>query len=153
MTSFICLRPKLPSGREHNRLTPRGLLVVIRALVEEAARQKLEPEAIMPVASDDSGTLRRRLAGTGLEGAVVGKTGTLTAEVDGGMASLAGIVYTKDAGQVVFVILDQGNHIWEHRQLEDQLLAEVVNSLALPRAIASPTPRQLLSASALRISK
>ena len=140
------------SGREHNRLTPRGLLAVIRALVEEAARQNLEPEAIMPVASDDSGTLRRRLAGTGLEGAVVGKTGTLTSEVDGGMASLAGIVYTKDAGRVVFVILDQGNHIWEHRQLEDQLLADVVNTLAKPRAIASPTPRQLLSASGLRIS-
>ena len=77
----------------------------------------------------------------------------LTSEVDGGMASLAGIVYTKDAGRVVFVILDQGNHIWEHRQLEDQLLAEVVNTLATPRAIASPTPRQLLSASGLRISR
>lgn len=139
------------SGREHNRLTPRGLLAIIRALVAEAARQNLKPEDIMPVASDDSGTLRRRLAGTGLEGAVVGKTGTLTAEVDGGMASLAGIVYTKDAGQVVFVILDQGNHIWEHRQLEDQLLAEVINTLAQPRVVASPTPRQLLSASSLRI--
>jgi D-alanyl-D-alanine carboxypeptidase/D-alanyl-D-alanine-endopeptidase (penicillin-binding protein 4) len=141
------------SGREHNRLTPRGLLTVIRALVEEAARQNLKPEDIMPVASDDSGTLRRRLAGTGLEGAVVGKTGTLTAEVDGGMASLAGIVYTKDAGEVVFVILDQGNHIWEHRQLEDQLLAEVITTLATPRVVASPTPRQLLSASGLRISE
>jgi D-alanyl-D-alanine carboxypeptidase/D-alanyl-D-alanine-endopeptidase (penicillin-binding protein 4) len=139
------------SGREHNRLTPRGMLAVIRALVAEAARQNLKPEDIMPVASDDSGTLRRRLAGTGLEGAVVGKTGTLTAEVDGGMASLAGIVYTKDAGQVAFVILDQGNHIWEHRQLEDQLLAEVINTLAQPRVVASPTPRQLLSSSSLRI--
>jgi len=141
------------SGREHNRLTPRGLLTVIRALVQEAARQNLKPEDIMPVASDDKGTLRRRLAGTGLEGAVVGKTGTLTAEVDGGMASLAGIVYTKDAGDVVFVILDQGNHIWEHRQLEDQLLADVINTLATPRVVASPTPRQLLSASGLRISE
>ncbi len=141
------------SGRERNRLTPRGLLKVIRALVEEAARQKLQPEDIMPVASDDAGTLRRRLTGTGLEGAVVGKTGTLTSEVDGGMASLAGLVYTGDAGHhVVFVILDQGNRIWENRQLEDQLLAEVVNTLAAPRAIASPTPRQLLSSTSLKIS-
>jgi D-alanyl-D-alanine carboxypeptidase/D-alanyl-D-alanine-endopeptidase (penicillin-binding protein 4) len=141
------------SGREHNRMTPRGLLTVIRALVEEAARQNLRPEDIMPVASDDTGTLRRRLAGTGLEGAVVGKTGTLTSEVDGGMASLAGIVYTYDKGMIVFAILDQGNRIWDNRQMEDQLLSEVVNSQAAPLPIASPERRQLLPSSSLRIEK
>lgn len=134
------------SGREHNRLTPRDLLTVIRALIEEAKRQGLEPTDIMPVASDDAGTLRRRLAGTGLEGAVVAKTGTLTAEVDGGMASLAGIVYTQDQGLVIFVILDQGNRIWDNRQLEDQLLAEVVTTNATPQVVAGPTPRRLLPA-------
>ncbi len=134
------------SGREHNRLTPRDLLTVIRALIEEAKRQGLEPTDIMPVASDDAGTLRRRLAGTGLEGAVVAKTGTLTAEVDGGMASLAGIVYTQDQGLVLFAILDQGNRIWDNRQLEDQLLAEVVTTNATPQVVAGPTPRRLLPA-------
>lgn len=141
------------SGRERNRMTPRGLLTVIRALVEEAARQGLRPEDIMPVASDDTGTLRRRLAGTGLEGAVVGKTGTLTSEVDGGMASLAGIVYTYDKGMIVFAILDQGNRIWDNRQMEDQLLSEVINSQAAPLAIANPERRQLLPSSNLRIEK
>jgi D-alanyl-D-alanine carboxypeptidase/D-alanyl-D-alanine-endopeptidase (penicillin-binding protein 4) len=134
------------SGREHNRMTPRELLTVIRALIEEAKRQGLEPSDIMPVASDDAGTLRRRLAGTGLEGAVVAKTGTLTAEVDGGMASLAGIVYTQDQGPIIFAILDQGNRIWDNRQLEDQLLAEVVTTTATPQVIAGPTPRRLLPA-------
>ncbi|MDT4953163.1 MAG: hypothetical protein QOJ02_1301 [Acidobacteriota bacterium] len=132
------------SGREHNRLTPRDLLTVIRALIEEAKRQGLEPADIMPVASDDAGTLRRRLAGTGLEGAVVAKTGTLTSEVDGGMASLAGIVYTQDEGIILFAIMDQGNRIWDNRQLEDQLLAEVVTTQATPQVIAGPTPRRLL---------
>jgi D-alanyl-D-alanine carboxypeptidase/D-alanyl-D-alanine-endopeptidase (penicillin-binding protein 4) len=141
------------SGREHNRMTPRGLLAVIRALVEEAARQGLRPEDIMPVASDDTGTLRRRLAGTGLEGAVIGKTGTLTSEVDGGMASLAGIVYTYDKGMIVFAILDQGNRIWDNRQMEDQLLSEVINSNAAPLVIANPARRQLLPSSSLRIEK
>jgi D-alanyl-D-alanine carboxypeptidase/D-alanyl-D-alanine-endopeptidase (penicillin-binding protein 4) len=141
------------SGREHNRMTPRGLLTVIRALVEEAARHNLQPEDIMPVASDDSGTLRRRLAGTGLEGAVVGKTGTLTSEVDGGMASLAGIVYTEDKGMIVFAILDQGNRIWDNRQMEDQLLAEIIKSQATPIIIAGSTRRQLLPASNLQIEK
>lgn len=141
------------SGREHNRMTPRGLLTTIRALIEEAARQGLKPEDIMPVASDDTGTLRRRLAGTGLEGAVVGKTGTLTSEVDGGMASLAGIVYTEDKGTIAFAILDQGNRIWDSRQMEDQLLSEVINSQAKPLVISNSTRRQLLPSSNLRIEK
>ena len=141
------------SGREHNRMTPRGLLAVIRALIVEANRQGLQLSDIMPVASDDAGTLRRRLAGTGLEGAVVAKTGTLTHEVDGGMASLAGIVYTKDSGIIVFAIMDQGNRIWDNRQLEDQLLAEVVVTQATPQVVASPTPRQLLPSSELQIVK
>jgi len=139
------------SGREHNRMTPRGLLMVVRALVDEAKRQGLQPEDILAVASDDKGTLRRRMAGTSLEGAVVGKTGTLTQEVDGGMASLAGIVYTKDAGTIVFAILDQGNKIADNRQMEDQLLTEVVTSQAMPRVVASPTPRQFLPPSELRL--
>ena len=141
------------TGRQHNRLTPRDLLTVIRALIIEAKRQGLEPADIMPVASDDAGTLRRRLAGTGLEGAVVAKTGTLTQEVDGGMASLAGIVYTQDKGIIVFAIMDQGNRIWDNRQLEDQLLAEVVSTHATPQVIASPTPRRLLPAINVSVSE
>jgi D-alanyl-D-alanine carboxypeptidase/D-alanyl-D-alanine-endopeptidase (penicillin-binding protein 4) len=139
------------SGREHNRMTPRGLITVIRGLIEEANRQGLDASDIMPIASDDAGTLHRRLAGTGLEGAVVGKTGTLTSEVDGGMASLAGVVYTKDAGAVLFAILDQGNRISDHRQLEDQLLSEVVRSRSTPRIVASPTPRRLRPTSDVQI--
>lgn len=139
------------SGREHNRMTARGLVAVLRALVEEARRQGLEPTDIMPVASDDAGTLRRRLTGTGLEGAVVGKTGTLTAEVDGGMTSLGGLVYTEDAGLILFAILDQGNRISDHRQMEDQLLTDAILAQARPRAVAVPTPRQLLPTVDLKI--
>ncbi len=139
------------SGREHNRMTARGLITVLRALVEELRRQGMEPTDIMPVASDDAGTLRRRLAGTGLEGAVVGKTGTLTSEVDGGMSSLAGLVYTQDAGIILFAILDQGNRISDHRQMEDQLLADAIKAQATPRPVNSPTPRTLLPASDLKI--
>ncbi len=139
------------SGREHNRMTPRGLLAVIRGLMNETKRQGLQPSDVMAVASDDSGTLRRRLAGTGLEGSVVAKTGTLTHEVDGGMASLAGIVYTKDAGPVLFAILDQGNRIAENRQLEDQLLTEVVRKSAIPEVVGSPTKRQMLPATNLSL--
>src|SRR3712207_802206 len=84
----------------------------------------------MPVASDDYGTLRRRLVGTPLESAVVGKTGTLVHD-DGGMASLGGVVYTQRAGKVCFVMLSQGSGV-PRRGLP----------APLPRALRSaPTPR------------
>jgi len=141
------------SGREHNRMTPRGLLTVIRGLMAETKKDGIEPSDILAIASDDSGTLKRRLEGTGLEGSVVAKTGTLTHEVDGGMASLAGIVYTKDAGPVLFAILDQGNRIAENRQLEDQMLGEIIHQIATPQIISSPTPRKLLPSSNLSVDK
>ena len=70
-------------------MTARGVLAVIRALDQEAARHGLKLEDLMPVVSDDAGTLRRRLEGSPFDGAMAGKTGTLTVEVDGGMASFA----------------------------------------------------------------
>ncbi len=122
------------SGLGRNRMTPRDMLSVIRALIEETARQGLRPEDIMPVANYDSSTIRHRFIGTGLEGAVIGKTGTLTT-IDGGMASFAGIVYTADAGMILFAIFDQGPQVWENRQFEDQLLAEAVATAAPPRLV------------------
>jgi len=138
------------SGRESNRLTPRGVLVVLRELQREAGRHGLKLEDIMPVACDDAGTLRRRFAGTPLAGAVVAKTGTLTAEVDGGMTSLAGLVYTEKLGTVLFAMLDQGNHIAENRELQDQLLTEVVSCYDVPR-VCLAEPRKLLPVAELKV--
>lgn len=114
------------SGLFNNRMSPRGLVAVLHALIDEAQRQELKPEDILPVASCDAGTLRRRMEGTGFEGAVVGKTGTLTQQ-DGGMSNLGGLVYTQDEGVVLFVILAQGQRIWDNKQMADQLLAEVLH--------------------------
>jgi len=141
---------KRVSGRENNRLTPRGVLTVLRALHDEAARQGLRLEDIMPIACDDAGTLRRRFAGTPFEGAVIGKTGTLTSEVDGGMASLAGLINTEQTGPILFALLDQGNHISENRELEDQLLTELVAHHGVPLACLSE-PRKLLPKSELKV--
>ena len=140
------------SGLDYNRMTPRDLLAVMRKLLEEAKVQGLKPEDILPIASCDVGTLRRRMVGTGLEGAVIGKTGTLTT-TDGGMSNLAGFVYTKDYGTVLFAILAQGNRIWEHKQMTDQLLAEVLSMQALPCANPNDPRRRLLPSDSLRIEK
>ncbi len=144
------VRIETASGLEFNRLTPRGFLAVLRALHEETKRQGMEIEDVMAFASNDWGTLRRRLTGTPLEGATVGKTGTL-AHDDGGMASLGGVVYTQHAGMVVFVIFDQGKLISENRQLEEQLLSDVIATQDTPRSIAEPTPRRLLRRESVRI--
>ncbi|MFL6336257.1 MAG: D-alanyl-D-alanine carboxypeptidase [Pyrinomonadaceae bacterium] len=139
------------SGLEVNRMTPRGLVAVIRALDEEAHRQGLELVDIMAVASDDYGTLRRRMVGTPLEGAVVAKTGTLVHD-DGGMASLGGVVYTQKYGKVYFVVLNQGSGVAESRQLTDQLLAEITLSQDTPVPIPkAEKPRHQLESTDLEV--
>lgn len=138
------------SGLYTNRMTPRGLVAVVRALSEEAGRHGMKLEDLLAVADCDHGTLRRRMEGTGYECAVVGKTGTLTT-TDGGMSNLAGVVYTRDAGGVLFAILAQGNRIWEHKQMADQLLAEVIRDHpAAPLSEPTATRRNLLPSASLR---
>ena len=160
--SFLVGELKLPpeqvtlsttSGLEVNRLSPRGLLAIIRALDDETRRQGLNLADIMAVASDDYGTLRRRLVGTPLEGAVVAKTGTLVHD-DGGMASLGGIVYTQKYGKVCFVMLNQGSSVAESRAMTDQLLSEIILSQDTPAPIPKPDkPRHMLESSDLEVQE
>ncbi|HYG11308.1 MAG TPA: D-alanyl-D-alanine carboxypeptidase [Pyrinomonadaceae bacterium] len=139
------------SGLYNNRMTPRGVLSVIKALIEEAARHGLEPADLLPVAGCDWGTVRRRMEGTGFECSLVGKTGTLTT-TDGGMSNLAGIVFTKDSEPILFAILAQGNRIWEHKQMADQLLAETMNGHQPAPLLTTGTRRQLLPPNSLIVS-
>jgi D-alanyl-D-alanine carboxypeptidase/D-alanyl-D-alanine-endopeptidase (penicillin-binding protein 4) len=158
--TFLINEVKLPpeqvylsttSGLEINRLTPRGLLAIVRALDAEAQRQGLQLADIMAVASDDYGTLRRRMVGTPLEGAVVAKTGTLVHD-DGGMASLGGVVYTHRLGKVCFVVLNQGSSVAENRQITDQLLTEIILSQDAPAPIPKPEkPRHMLESTDLEV--
>jgi serine-type D-Ala-D-Ala carboxypeptidase/endopeptidase (penicillin-binding protein 4) len=139
------------SGLYNNRMSPRGLVAVIHALIDEVHRQGMQPQDVLPVASCDVGTLKRRMAGTGFEGAVVGKTGTLTQQ-DGGMSNLGGLVYTKDDGVILFVILAQGQRIWDNKQMADQLLAEVLHDQQAA-CVFQPgeTHRQLLPPADLQV--
>ena len=138
------------SGLYNNRMTPRGVLVVIKALVEEAGRHGLNAKDLLPVVGCDWGTVRRRMEGTGFECSLVGKTGTLTT-TDGGMSNLAGIVFTADTEPILFAILAQGNRIWEHKQMADQLLTETINGHRPAPLMDAETRRQLLPPNSLRI--
>lgn len=138
------------SGLYNNRMTPRGVLVVIKALLEETERRGLKPEDLLPVAGCDWGTVRRRMEGTGFECSLVGKTGTLTT-TDGGMSNLAGVVFTKDSGPILFAIVAQGNRIWEHKQMADQLLSETINGLQPAPIRSAGTRRQLLPPNNMKV--
>lgn len=141
------------SGLEHNRMTPRGLLAVVRALDAEAGRQGLKLQDIMAVAGGDWGTLRRRLDDTPLASAAVAKTGTLVHD-DGGMSSIGGVVYAQKSGPVAFVVLNQGSNVAQNKQLTDQLLVEIVLSQDLPLKLPQPDrPRHVLQRIDLQIEK
>lgn len=140
------------SGLYNNRMTPRGVLVVIKALLEEAGRHNLKAEDLLPVVGCDWGTVRRRMEGTGFQCSLVGKTGTLTT-TDGGMSNLAGVVFTKDTEPILFAILAQGNRIWEHKQMADELLAATINGHQPAPILDAETRRQLLPPNNLKIEQ
>jgi D-alanyl-D-alanine carboxypeptidase/D-alanyl-D-alanine-endopeptidase (penicillin-binding protein 4) len=82
------------SGLETNRLSPRGAVLVLRHLLNEGRRHKLQLCDILPVAGLDHSTLRRRFTEPGYAGSVVAKTGTLV-DTDGGVQTLCGVCYTR----------------------------------------------------------
>jgi D-alanyl-D-alanine carboxypeptidase/D-alanyl-D-alanine-endopeptidase (penicillin-binding protein 4) len=138
------------SGLEVNRLTPRGIAAVIRALADEVNKHGMKIEDVMPVASCDWGTLRKRFQDTAYQCSAVGKTGTLTT-TDGGASNLAGIAFTEDAGPFIYVVLSKGNRIAEHKQTTDALLTELL-AVHRPAPLGQPgqTRRQLMPSDHLR---
>jgi D-alanyl-D-alanine carboxypeptidase/D-alanyl-D-alanine-endopeptidase (penicillin-binding protein 4) len=84
------------SGLGQNRVTPRAMMKLLRALRNELAKNKMSFSDIMPVAGIDKGTLEGRFDADFARGSVVGKTGTM-ANTDGGVSSLAGEIKRKTA--------------------------------------------------------
>lgn len=140
------------SGLEYNRMTPRAIVRLLRALVAEAGRFHINIADLMPVASSDAGTLRRRFDGTPLEGALLGKTGTLTS-TDGGMSSLAGYIFTESGEPLVFVILDQSREVWKYRDMQEKLLLSALDGRINPMLVGVPRPRTLLNREHARVER
>jgi D-alanyl-D-alanine carboxypeptidase/D-alanyl-D-alanine-endopeptidase (penicillin-binding protein 4) len=140
------------SGLEHNQMNARGLLVVLRALVAETRSHGLEPAAILPIANEQRSTLRRRFPSSPLKDAILAKTGTLR-DIDGGVANLAGLIYTQSAGEIAFVLLDQGTQLAENRELQDALLQDAVGNRFTVRPVVTPAEREPLAATNLQIEQ
>ena len=75
------------SGLGQNRVTPRSMMKLLRALKEDLSRYNMTYADIMPVAGVDRGTLEGRFDSDFARGSVVGKTGTLR-RTDNGVSTL-----------------------------------------------------------------
>jgi len=126
-----------PSGLDFNRITPRATVQLFRELVLWLNLTNLQPQDVLPVAGVDAGTLQRRFVGEEFRGAVIGKTGTLPG-TDGGVSTLAGIVYTRNRGPVLFAIFNTMGAVATYRKLQDDFLKGfILESGGIPEANAS----------------
>ena len=113
------------SGLEVNRITPRGSLKVLRALLSLLSDHSLKPEDVLPIAGVDSGTLMSRFGGAGIRGSVIAKTGTLIT-LDNGVSTLAGIAHTRTGGTLLFAIFNSNGGVRAYRKIQDQFLTQVI---------------------------
>lgn len=140
------------SGLGENSMTARGIFIVLQELDAELKRQNLKPIDILPTAAEKNSTLGEVLKGSKFERAVAGKTGTLSAADGGvGMASLAGFIYTKNDGVFIYVLLDQGEEVRQHKDMQNQLLGAVLGNVVELQNLETDDSRDLLPKSDLSI--
>ncbi|WP_017324777.1 D-alanyl-D-alanine carboxypeptidase [Synechococcus sp. PCC 7336] len=114
-------------GRD-NRFSARAVVAILQALDERAAAGGLSLHDWLPVSGIDPGTLSNRNVPHG----IAAKTGTLNS-----VTTLAGTL----PDGTYFVLLNQGWDIYAVRQLQSQLLREMLQvsvDLNSPQAHASP---------------
>jgi D-alanyl-D-alanine carboxypeptidase/D-alanyl-D-alanine-endopeptidase (penicillin-binding protein 4) len=140
------LRLSSTSGLGVNRVTPRQMMKIYRALLAELHDNNLKAADILPVAGVDPGTLQRRYAESPGRGSVIAKTGTL-GHTDGGSSALVGQMHTRKGETLLFVIFDQRGSILRFRQQQDAIVSEVENERGGP-APFTYTPQAL----AIRLS-
>lgn len=121
------------SGLGVNRVTPRAMMKILRALRTELQKSRLSPADIMPVAGIDPGTLEDRFTGPAWQGSVIAKTGTLV-RTDGGASSLVGQMRTANGEVLLFVIMNQHGNVVRFRENQDFLVMQVQLSRGGPKA-------------------
>jgi D-alanyl-D-alanine carboxypeptidase/D-alanyl-D-alanine-endopeptidase (penicillin-binding protein 4) len=121
------------SGLGVNRISPRAMMKIYRALRTELQKHGMSPAAIMPVAGIDPGTLEERFTGLAWRGSVIAKTGTLM-RTDGGASSLVGQMKAANGEVLLFVIMNQRGSVWRFRENQDYLVMLVQNTRGGPKA-------------------
>lgn len=121
------------SGLGVNRVTPRAMMKIFRALRDELQKSRLSPADILPVAGIDPGTLEDRFTDPAWQGSVIAKTGTLV-RTDGGASSLVGQMRTANGEVLLFVIMNQLGNVVRFRENQDYLVMQVQLSRGGPKA-------------------
>jgi D-alanyl-D-alanine carboxypeptidase len=125
------------SGLDFNRITPRGTVQIFRELVYWLNLNNMQPQDILPIAGMDVGTLRARFRSLEYRGGIIGKTGTLPG-TDGGVSTLAGIVYTREKGPILFAIFNTKGSVTTYRRLQDDFLKKFITECGgIPEATVS----------------
>ena len=135
------------SGLGINRVTPKAMMKVLRALRGELARHKMTFADIMPIAGVDPGTLQNRFKNGFSLGSLVGKTGTL-GNTDGGVSALCGEMQTRNGGKMLFVIFNQRGTPGRFRGFQDSYITMIQNEYGGAMPLGYTT-----SALALRMAK
>lgn len=125
------------SGLDVNRLTPQDTVRLLRRLVDRLDAYRLPPEAVMSIAGIDSGTLLDRFSEEEFIGSVLAKTGTLHS-TDDGVAALAGVMNTRQCGQLLFAVYDmaEGRGVLHLRQVQDDFLKRLAMECGGPSPMA-----------------
>jgi len=113
------------SGLDYNRITPKGTVQLFRELVFWLNLKNMQPQDILPVAGMDAGTLRTRFASVEYRGGIIAKTGTLPG-TDGGVSTLAGILYTRERGPILFAIFNTRAPVTMSRRLQDSFIKGLI---------------------------
>lgn len=109
------------SGLGINRVTPKAMMRLLRALRSDLAKYKMSFTDIMPVAGIDNGTLEGRFDTDFARGSVVGKTGTL-GRTDSGVSALSGEISTRN-GTLLFVIFNQKGSVPRFRAFQNSYVS------------------------------
>jgi D-alanyl-D-alanine carboxypeptidase/D-alanyl-D-alanine-endopeptidase (penicillin-binding protein 4) len=134
-----------------NRMSPRCVVALLRALEAQLALSQHGLPDILPVSGLDPGTLHARLAAEGEAGHLVGKTGTFG---DYGASALAGALRTRAMGTVYFAILNHGVPVPDARRRQDAFVRALLARLdTLPWNYATPAHTALSEALLERVSE
>lgn len=120
---------------EANRLTPRAVCRLFRAIDKTLAPDALQTSDLFPVAGRDRhGTLLERKLPSG----VAIKTGTLNE-----VSALGGIIPTATYGPLCFVVMNGGPNFEAFRREQDRFLGELTHhwTLSPQRALQPHQPR------------
>ena len=107
-----------------NRLSPRAVAKMLRAIQQQLESEGETIGAILPVTGINRGTVRDRAI---TEGIAV-KTGSLW-----NVSALAGVISTKRHGLVYFSIINQNGNLQTFRNQQDQFLQQLDQSWQISR--------------------